>query len=207
MTILHVDSSPLGAASASRKLTAAAVAALSAHHRASVMYRDLCATPPAHLTAELMRSPKERAVKDLHEHQAAELALTERLVEEFLSANIIVVGAPMYNFSIPTQLKAWIDRLAQPGITFRYTDAGPVGLSGGRKVVIVSTRGGVYSGSPSIAAMDHQESYLRTVFGFFGITDITVVRAEGLAMGAADAAAAMTAAEHEIAALADALTD
>ena len=104
-------------------------------------------------------------------------------MSQFLAADVVVIGAPLYNFSIPTQLKGWIDRLAQPGRTFRYTDQGPEGLAKGKTVIVASTRGGVYSTSEGGQAMEHQESYLKVVLGFFGITDVRIVRAEGLAMG------------------------
>ena len=109
-----------------------------------------------------------------------------------------MVGAPLYNFSIPSQLKAWIDRVAQVGRTFKYTDKGPQGLAGGKTVIVASTRGGVYSATEGGRAMEHQESYLQTVFGFFGITDVRFVRAEGLAMGDASKAQALVAAELAI---------
>jgi FMN-dependent NADH-azoreductase len=108
------------------------------------------------------------------------------------------VGAPLYNFAIPSQLKAWIDRVAQVGRTFKYTDKGPVGLAGGKTVIVASARGGVYSTSDAMTALEHQESYLKVVFGFFGITDVRFVRAEGLAMGEAAKAAALEAAQIEI---------
>ena len=111
---------------------------------------------------------------------------------------MIVIGAPLYNFSVPSQLKAWIDRLAQAGRTFQYTDKGPVGLAGGKTVIVASTRGGVYSSSEGGQAMEHQESYLQVVCGFFGITDVRFVRAEGLAMGADAKTAALAAAQTAI---------
>ena len=114
---------------------------------------------------------------------------------------MIVIGAPLYNFSIPSQLKAWIDRVAQVGRTFKYTEKGPQGLAGGKTVIVASTRGGVYSTSEGGRAMEHQESYLQTVFGFFGITDVRFVRAEGLAMGDAPKANAIAAAQTDIRAL------
>ncbi|MGH8431259.1 MAG: FMN-dependent NADH-azoreductase, partial [Solimonas sp.] len=109
---------------------------------------------------------------------------------------------PMYNFAVPSQLKAWIDRIAQAGRTFTYTDKGPVGLATGKTVIVASTRGGVYSTSEGGRAMEHQESYLQTVFGFLGISDVRFVRAEGVAMGDAKKAEALTAANTEILALA-----
>jgi FMN-dependent NADH-azoreductase len=113
-----------------------------------------------------------------------ELKLTETLIDELLQADVVVLGAPMYNFSIPSPLKAWIDRVAQPGRTFRYTEKGPVGLAGGKKALIISSRGGAIAGTPMEAALDHQEAYLKTVMRFIGITDVKVVRAEGLNLGA-----------------------
>ena len=133
------------------------------------------------------------------EAQRRENEVSERLVSQFLASDVIVVGAPLYNFSVPTQLKAWIDRLAQAGRTFKYTDKGPVGLAGGKTVIVASTRGGMYSTSEGGQAMEHQESYLKVVFGFFGITDVRFVRAEGIAMGDAAKAAAITAARTDIA--------
>ena len=130
--------------------------------------------------------------------QRNENAISEKLVSQFLAADVIVVGAPMYNFSIPSQLKAWIDRVAQAGRTFTYTEKGPQGLAAGKTVIVASSRGGMYSTNPALAALDHQESYLKTVFGFFGITDIRFVRAEGVAMGDAAKAKAFAAADEVI---------
>lgn len=124
--------------------------------------------------------------------------MSEALVSQLLAADVIVVGAPMYNFTIPTQLKAWIDRVAQAGRTFKYTETGPVGLATGKTVIVASTRGGAYSTSDAGNAMEHQESFLKTVFGFMGMTDVRIVRAEGLAMGDTAKAAAVTAAALEI---------
>jgi len=184
MKLLHLDSSALGEASVSRKLTAALAAAwLKATPGLSVTYRDLAEAPPDHLTGELIQVVKFRKLDGLNERQKQELALTDALVEEFLAADLVIIGAPMYNFTVPTQLKSWIDRIAQAGKTFRYTEKGPVGLAGGKKVVIASSRGSVFSTSEVMRALDHQETYLRTVLGFFGITDITVIRAEGVGLG------------------------
>jgi FMN-dependent NADH-azoreductase len=117
---------------------------------------------------------------------------------------VVVVGAPMYNFSVPSQLKAWIDRVAQAGRTFTYTEKGPKGLAGGKTVIVASSRGGVYSSNPALAGLDHQESYLKTVFSFFGITDVQFVRAEGVAMGDAAKAQALNAADVVIRSLSSA---
>jgi len=126
----------------------------------------------------------------------------EAALDEFLAADIVVLGAPMYNFSIPSQLKAWIDRVAVAGKTFRYTETGPVGLAGGKKVIVASSRGGFYGPGSPTAALDHQESYLRAVFGFLGITDITFIRAEGVAIGTESRAKAIDAAKSDVAKLA-----
>jgi FMN-dependent NADH-azoreductase len=131
----------------------------------------------------------------------ADAAQSEELLSEFLAADVVVIGAPMFNFSIPSQLKAWIDRVVQAGRTFRYTEKGPVGLAGAKKVIIVSSRGGMYAGMPYEAAMDHQEAYLRTVLNFLGINDVSYVRAEGVAMGVEKQREAIASAERDIAGL------
>ena len=115
-------------------------------------------------------------------------------LDAFLAADIVVIGTPMYNFGIPSQLKAWIDRIAVAGKTFRYSEKGPEGLAGGKRIVIASARGGVYSAGAPAEPNDFQENYLRAVFGFLGVTDIEIVRAEGLAMGPDQRQAAMAAA-------------
>jgi FMN-dependent NADH-azoreductase len=167
MNLLHLDSSALGAQSASRELTAAIVASRQAGRPdVKVTYRDLVAAPLPHLDGAALAKADPAA--------AAE---AEQVLQEFLAADVIVVGAPMYNFSIPSQLKAWIDRIAVAGRTFKYTAAGPEGLAGGKTVVVASTRGGIHSGAPS----DFVEPYLRHLFGFLGIVDVQFVTAEGLA--------------------------
>ena len=199
MILLQIDSSPLGANSVTRQLTADVVKAWTkARPNTTVVYRDLAVAPPEHLTAELMQVVKFRDLENLNARQQSELALTDALVDEVLSANVLVIGAPMYNFSIPTQLKVWVDRICQAGRTFRYTEKGPIGLAGGRKVIIVSARGGRYAGTPMETALDHQEAYLKAVMGFVGITDVSVVRAEGVAMGPEPRAQALEAAGREI---------
>ncbi|HJW54625.1 MAG TPA: NAD(P)H-dependent oxidoreductase, partial [Burkholderiaceae bacterium] len=173
MKLLHLDSSVLNDNSVSRILTAQIVAQLrNVHPQLDVTHRDLATQPPAHLSADIV------ATRFLPEEawsgpQKAEAVLTETLLREFQEADIVVIGAPMYNFSIPTQLKAWIDRIAQAGRTFKYTEHGPVGLAGGKQVIVGSSRGGMYSTSEQLRVMDFQEDYLRTVMGFLGITDVT----------------------------------
>ena len=163
-----------------------------------VEYLDLAADAPSHLNMDSLGFRLGLDADALTPVQKRENARTEQLVSQFLAADVVVVGAPMYNFSIPSQLKAWIDRVAQAGRTFKYTDKGPVGLAGGKTVIVVSSRGGVYSANPALAFLDHQESYLKTVFGFFGITDVRFVRAEGVAMGDAAKANAIASAEADI---------
>lgn len=199
MKLLHVDSSILGAYSASRELTADIVAQwVQKHPGTTVEHLDLAVNAPGHFGADAI-AIKGVAQPEPTAAQRAENALSEQLVSQFLVADVIVIGAPLYNFSIPTQLKAWIDRLAQPGRTFRYTEKGPKGLAKGKTVIVASTRGGVYSTSEGGQAMEHQESYLKVVLGFFGITDVRIVRAEGLAMGDEAKATAMSTARAEIA--------
>jgi len=197
MQLLHIDSAITGAQSVSRELTARTVAAWkAAHPDTTVQYLDLAAQAPSHLSAQSMGFRTGQAAATDVERQ--ENALSEALVSQFLAADVIVIGAPLYNFSIPSQLKAWIDRLAQAGRTFKYTDKGPVGLAGGKTVIVASSRGGVYSTSEGGQAMEHQESYLKVVFGFFGITDVRFVRAEGVAMGPDAKAAALTNADRDV---------
>ena len=192
MQLLHVDSSITGAQSVSRQLTRQIVDAFVAEHEdTQVSYLDLVTTADA-------MAPRTGQTEGFTEAQVRENAVSERLVRQFLEADVIVVGAPFYNFSIPTQLKAWLDRLAQPGRTFRYTAAGPEGLAKGKTVIVASTRGGMYSTSEQGQAMEHQESYLKVMFGFFGITDVRFVRAEGIGMGPEAKAKALANAASEI---------
>jgi FMN-dependent NADH-azoreductase len=199
MKLLHIDSSALGGDSVSRQLSKSIVAQWRAAHSGTVVeYLDVAAHAPTHLSSDSLGFRLGYEDKSLTEAQRRENEISERLVSQFLAADVIVIGAPMYNFSIPTPLKAWIDRIAQAGRTFTYTDKGPQGLAGGKKVIIASTRGGAYAGSPALTAFDHQESYLKIIMGFFGITDVQIVRAEGMAMGDAAKAQGLSAAELAI---------
>lgn len=196
--LLHIDSSILGGNSVSRQLTAQIVASWRAAHPATeVSYLDLAVDTPSHLSAESLGFRVAPGAAELTDVQKRENAISEALVSQFLAADVVVIGAPLYNFSIPTQLKAWIDRIAQVGRTFKYTEKGPIGLAGGKTVIVASTRGGVYSTSDAGNAMEHQESFLKTVFGFLGVTDVRFVRAEGLAMGESAKAAALAAAQAD----------
>lgn len=167
MKLLHIDSSALGGNSISRQLTAALVETWrEALSDLVVDYRDLDSEPVPHLTGASLAGTNE-----------AEKADAERTLQQFLDADVLVIGAPMYNFTVPSTLKAWIDRIAVAGRTFRYTENGPEGLAGGKRVIVVSTRGGLHTGAPT----DFQEPYLRQIFAFLGINDVEFVRAEGVA--------------------------
>jgi FMN-dependent NADH-azoreductase len=197
MQLLHIDSAITGEQSVSRQLTASIVAAWQASHPGTtVQHLDLAAEAPAHLSQDALGFRTGQAAST--EAQRQENAVSEALVSQLLASDVIVIGAPLYNFTIPSQLKAWIDRVAQAGRTFKYTDKGPIGLATGKTVIVVSTRGGVYSTTDGGRALEHQESYLQTVFGFFGITDVRIVRAEGVAMGPDAKAAALQSAEQAI---------
>ncbi|HVR81039.1 MAG TPA: NAD(P)H-dependent oxidoreductase [Luteimonas sp.] len=169
MKLLHVDSSILGQNSASRELSAAIVARWQdAVPGLQVTYRDLDAAPLPHLSGGSLAGA-----------DATEAAAAERALQEFLEADVIVLGAPMYNFNIPSTLKAWIDRLAVAGRTFRYTENGPEGLAGGKQVIVAGAYGGFH---PVDGGSNFIEPYLRFVFRFWGIEDVTFVTAEGLAV-------------------------
>jgi FMN-dependent NADH-azoreductase len=196
MKLLHVDASIRGDQSASPQLSAAIVKRLTvANPSAQIVRYDLAIEPIGHLTgAEFMAlqgvEPQDATTKQ-------NVARNAKALDDFLAADVIVIGAPMYNFSLPSQLKAWLDRLAVAGKTFRYTAKGVEGLVSGKRVIVASTRGGFYGEGHPTAFLDHQESYLRGVFGFLGITDVTFIRAEGLGSSAESSKTAMAAALAE----------
>ncbi len=169
MKILHIDSSILGDQSVSRLISREITSKLAeAHPRADIQHLDLAAEALPHLSGG-----------SLAQADAAETARNARALSDFLAADAIVIGAPMYNFGIPSQLKAWIDRVVVAGKTFRYTASGPEGLATGKTVYVAVSRGSVYApGSPA----EFAESYLKHVFGFIGVTDVKFIRAEGLAL-------------------------
>lgn len=184
MKLLHIDSSIMGDKSVSRQLSADIVKQLTNNNPTiDVQYYDLNSNPIPYLSAASFTDTAEQ-------EQGA------RILQDFKDAAIIVIGAPMYNFSIPAQLKAWIDRIAIAGQTFRYTANGPEGLSGGKHVYIASSRGGIYSGD--LNAMDHQEHYLETVFGFLGIDSVEFIRSEGVNLSPENAAQSIAAAKTQI---------
>ena len=190
MKLLHLDASSLGQHSVSRGLTAAIVAQLAQELPSlEITYRDLNASPLPHWTPAVLDAQSDAA------------KLAQVVLDEFLAADVIVIGAPMYNFSIPSQLKAWIDRVAVAGKTFRYTENGPQGLAGGKRVIVASSRHGIYSSGPA-AGMDFQENYLRAILGFLGITEIEFIRAEGMALSTEHKVKAIASAHESIGALA-----
>ncbi len=196
--VLSIESSPLGDYSISRQLSAKILAELRAKHpNAHVVTRDLAASPLPHLDATVVgsffTSPDQRS-----EAQNAALKLSDDCVDELISADIIVIGAPMWNFGIPSSLKAWVDHVIRVGRTFQYTANGPeVILPPGKKVIVASSRGSVISTGP-MQAMDHQESHLKTVLGFIGIHDVYYVRAEGVARGEEALKTAMATADSQL---------
>ncbi len=182
MKLLHIDSSILGGNSASRQVSAAVVARLrQTSPGLEVTYRDLATASLPHLSPEHLAAA-QGAVPEVASVQA-DMADSAAVLDEFLAADIVVIGAPLYNFTVPSQLKAWVDRVLVAGKTFRYGPTGSEGLAGGKRVVVAASRGGLYGPGTPAAGAEHGDSYLRTVFGFMGITDIEVIVAEGLALG------------------------
>ena len=180
MKLLHIDSSILGDASASRQLTREVVATLQAADAdLQLTYRDLSKDVTAHLSGGTFAA-KGTPAEERNLAQKLEVELSETILNEFMASDVIVIGAPMYNFSVPTQLKFWIDQISVAGVTFRYSEKGPEGLAKGKRVIIVSTSGGKHAGGAT--GVGH-EDYLKVVFGFLGITDIEVIRADGLNYG------------------------
>ena len=170
MKVLHIDSSIMADASVSRQLSQAIVSQLTEKHtQVEVEYLDLATQPIPHLDAEILMG-----------QNAEQSALGERIIQQYLDADVVVIGAAMYNFGITSTLKAWIDRISVAGRTFKYTENGPVGLAGDKKAYIASSRGGVYGEN---SAVDFQEGFLKTVFNFTGVTDVEIIRAEGVNMG------------------------
>jgi FMN-dependent NADH-azoreductase len=165
-----------------------------------VISRDLAREPVPHLTAErfqaFLAKPEERTAA-----QAAHVAASDDLIAELERADVVVLGLPMYNFGVPSTLKAYFDHIGRAGRTFRYTEKGPVGLLTRKKAIVVATRGGLYAGTP----LDTQTAYVRDFLRFVGIEDVRFIYAEGLAMGDAPKAAALGKAQTAIRALAEPL--
>lgn len=179
MKLLAIDSSILSKASVSRQLTYSFVSQWQRiYPETEVIYRDLHAQPVNHLSQKILAAnstPSDQISPLIRE----EMEISQQLIAEFLSAQVLVIGAPMYNFSISSQLKAWIDRVLVAGKTFKYVNGKVQGLADGKRAFIFSSRGGYYSTEPMLS-LDHQESYLTTILNFVGISDITFIRAEGV---------------------------
>jgi FMN-dependent NADH-azoreductase len=179
MNILHIVSSARGAESFSHKLGDAIVEKLrAANAQSSVVVHDVAALPFPHLGESQLASfftPEDKRSPEL----AATAQVSDTAIDELMQADAIVIGVPMYNFGIPSTLKSWIDHIARAGKTFSYGANGPEGLVKNKKVYLAISSGGVYS-EGAMKAMDYTESYLRSVLGFLGMTDISVVRVEGV---------------------------
>ena len=182
MRLLHIDASIRGANSASRQLSAAVVERLRKEvPDIEITYRDLAAEPLSHLSGDYLAAmqgatPESPAMQ-------RDLAASQAALEVFLAADTVVIGAPMYNFTIPSQLKAWIDRILVAGKTFRYGANGAEGLAGNKRLIIAISRGGLYGPGAPAAVLEHLETYLRGVFGFIGVTNPELIVAEGLMRG------------------------
>ncbi len=183
MTILHLDSSILGPGSVSRSLSAAVVEHLrNSHPEADLVYRDLAQTPIPHLSGSYLAAGQNP--EEPHDPAVAEdLALGQAALEEFLQADTVVLGVAFYNFTISSQLKAWIDRIAVAGKTFRYGANGAEGLCGDKRVVLAISRGGFYGPGTATESFEHAETYLKSVLAFLGVKNVEVVSAEGVALG------------------------
>lgn len=181
-TVLHINSSVRNGASLTRQLGGEFIAKWEQSHPSDVVVtRDLAAAPLPHLTEQMVGAyftpPEQRNAEQAHA-----IKLSDTLVDELLAADTVVIGAPMYNFSVPSGLKAWIDHIARVGRTFKYGANGPEGLVTGKKVYVIVASGGVYTEGPA-AAYDHVASYLRAALGFLGMTDVTFIFAEGVSKG------------------------
>jgi len=194
MNILQINSSARADGSHSTKLANALVERLSAAQpQAKITVRDLGRTPHPVLDETALQAlftPAEQRTAE----QVTRVALDDVLITEIQSADVVVLGVPMYNFGVPAQLKSWIDAISRAQVTFRYTEQGPEGLLKGKKVYVILTRGGLYRNTPN----DTQTPYLQTLFGFLGMTDVQFMYAEGLAMGPEAEQSALTSAHQQI---------
>jgi len=194
--VLAIRSSATGANSVTNALIDHYLADYAAHHAdATVVERNLDLDPIAHIHADTLAgigrpAPETEAAKPVR-------LLSDALIAELSTADLLVIGAPMYNFGIPTTLKSWFDHVLRAGATFNYTAEGPEGLMKGKRALIITARGGIYSTGPS-AANDFVVPHLRTLLGFMGITDVTVIYAEGMAYGPEAAAKAVAGAQAEL---------
>lgn len=195
--ILHIDSSPMGEKSFSKRISKEVVEGLKKKFpNSEVVSHDFAKNPLPHISAEVLGA-FFTPVENQNEEQSKAIVVSDQLVNELVSADIIVVGAPMWNLNIPSSLKAWIDHIVRAGKTFKYTEQGPVGLlSSDKKVIIASSRGGMYT-EGAYQAYDFQETYLKAIFGFLGVREIYFIRAEGTSMGESAIEAANKTAESQ----------
>ena len=181
MKLLHIDSSVLGSHSVSRQVSAAIVDSLrKVTPGLEIVYRDLATTPLAHLSGPHLAAAQGAAPDAALQ---PDLAAGQAVLDEFLAADTVVLGAPMYNFTIPSQLKAWIDRILVAGKTFKYSEQGAEGLAGNKRVIVAISRGGFYGAGTPAAVGEHLETYLRWVFGFIGVTNLEFISADGVQVG------------------------
>lgn len=198
-SLLVINSSVSGPNSVSRTLVEDAVAEIvRSHPDISIVYRDVGQTPIPHLTAETVAGVRGTPQSESEQRTRR---LSDDLIAELRAADTIVIGVPMYNFGVPTGLRAWFDHVLRAGETFAYSEAGPQGLLSGKRVIIVESRGGLYSEGPA-KAIDFQEPYLRQLFRFIGVTDVTFIHAEKIGFGAQARDAAIATAKMQLAALA-----
>jgi FMN-dependent NADH-azoreductase len=187
--ILYISSSPRGSASYSNRIAESVIRDLRKNDpNATVIVRDLAQEPLPHIDDDFVAATRG-ADGPGTDKQRAILARSDALIDELLAADVVVIAAPMINFSVPSTLKSWFDYVARAGRTFRYGEAGPQGLVTGKRVIIVSASGGIYSGEN--AAFDFQVPWLRNMLGFLGMTDVEVIRVEGTALGSQTAEQAL----------------
>ena len=199
--LLVINSSAAGRDSVSRVLVADAVSKLlEADPAVHVTHRDLGENPPPHLISQTLNGVRGTATTDI---EFAARRLSDELIGELKAADTVVIGAPMYNFSVPTTLRAWFDHVLRAGVTFKYVDGAVRGLLGGKRVIVIESRGGLYSEGPA-QAIDFQEPYLRHLLGFIGITDVTFVHAEKIGYGPQARTAAIEGAKAQISEVVDA---
>ncbi len=201
MKVLHIDSGIMGEASVSRQMSAKVMARLeAAYPEVSITYRDFGNNPVAHLTPAHL-AVAQGFLTDPAPELAADLAFGGELLDEFMASDVVVIGASLYNLTVSTGLKAWLDRILVAGRTFCYSEDGVrEGLAKGKKVILCVSRGGFYQEGGAAAAMEYCERYLRDIFAFIGVEDIQVVTADGTRVGFLDQAVA--GADEQIAALA-----
>ena len=197
--VLIIDSAATGEASVTRRLTGELEAILRGRGPVRIVRRDVGTHTIPHLTAET--TPAIRGAEAETDAARDAVALSDALIAELKAADLVVIGAPMYNFGIASTLKTWFDHVLRAGITFRYSEAGPEGLLKGKKTIVVESRAGLYSEGPS-APMDSQEPHLRTLLAFMGLDDMTFVRVEKLAFGPEQAAASIAEAIDQLRGLA-----